>query len=699
MQTSAQQQSGQTQRGWRQAGSLDVISLALVFYFWFVYSTNTFASVNSNIYSLSLAELLNVKITGSTLVDKSISEVPAAVTVFGRDQIQRMGVTTIAELMNFVPGFQSQRSADNGAYTMASSRNRRTSAVSTEILVVVDGIRTQINFQSGSSWFLELPLNNIERVEFMRGPGSAIYGSNAMMGVINIITVRHENNVKIEAGNNANRTLGLLLGQKLDQGSIDLSIDAIASGGQDYVLNDAYSANPVSVKDPYINTNSILKGQYGNLDVHFQHRYWEGEEFYVIESLDPEHNNVGLEYSRYYTGYTFKFDNFNSNISAYYIDYESFLDAKYSDYGTFALISEPASEEALLFESDRYSTERSFSMKNEWLASRNSRLLFGAEWRSEDLKEFITRLNYDYSAIVSNTFPIPFYGDFREQVVFTRNFYKQTVAGYYAQWLTTIYQKNYLTLGFRYDQYKELEESKLSPRFALVHHLSDDHSIKFLYAHAFRAPTLSDLNADTTWSRGDPTLQAETVETAELIWSGKSDNAFWNLGYFRSAFDDPILLETPDEDDNTTRVLTNSEHDNINGLEFEISYELNDNWLLRNTATYIFQTDEITFRESSELFSFELNYTKHNWNANMALAWRGERETYDPNEADERRTLEAYWLSFAKIQYKIDDHWQVFTRLSNLADEEVYYASPGSTLPQGVPSRGRELNVGFTLTL
>lgn len=147
--------------------------------------------------------------------------------------------------------------------------------------------------------------------------------------------------------------------------------------------------------------------------------YWEGEEFYVIESLDPEHNNVGLEYLRYYAGYTFNFDNFNSNISAYYIDYESFLDAKYSDYGTFAIISVPASEEALLFESDRYSTEQSFSMKNEWLASRNSRLLFGAEWRSEDLEEFITRLNYDYSAIVSNSFPISFYGDFREQVVTT----------------------------------------------------------------------------------------------------------------------------------------------------------------------------------------------------------------------------------------------------------------------------------------
>lgn len=654
---------------------------------------------NGGLYALSLAELLEIKVSGSTLVDEKISEVPAAVTVFSRKQIQRMGVNTLAELMNLVPGYQNQRSADNGAFTMASSRNRRTAAVSTEILVVIDGIRTQINFQSGSSWFLELPLNNIERVEFMRGPGSAIYGSNAMMGVINIVTVNNENSVKLEAGNNKNKNLGLLLGTQFDEGSLDLLVDAQSSAGQNYLLRDAYSADPISVHDPYLNTNAILKGQYRDFDFHIQYRYREGEEFYVIESLDPDHNKVGLEYLRYAAGYNFDFDNFNSNISAYYIDYESFLNAKYSDYGAFSSVSDPASDEALLFESDRKSEEKSVSMKNEWLFSQDSRLLFGAEWRSEYLNSFVTRLNYDYSAIISNTTPIPYYGDFEQQQVFTRNFDRQTVVGYYAQWLKTLYQKNYLTVGFRYDEYRELDENKVSPRLALVHEFNDDHSVKFLYAHAFRAPTLSNLNADTTWTRGDPTLHAETVKTFELIWSGKNASAFWNLGFFHSTFEDPILLETPDETDNTTRVLTNSEHDDVAGAEFEISYQLNEQWLLRNTATWIFQRDDITFRESNKLLSFELNYNTDNWNTNLALAWRGQRATYDPLETDEKRTLDAYWLSFAKVQYKINREWQVFTRLGNLADQDIYYASPGSRLPQGVPARGREISLGVTFTL
>lgn len=100
MHTSAQQKSAQTQAVWRQTDGLDVGSCLLAFCFCAVYSTNTFASVNSNIYSLSFAELPDIKVTGSTLVDKSLNEVPAAVTVFGRDQIRRMGAINIVTIRN-----------------------------------------------------------------------------------------------------------------------------------------------------------------------------------------------------------------------------------------------------------------------------------------------------------------------------------------------------------------------------------------------------------------------------------------------------------------------------------------------------------------------------------------------------------------------------------------------------------------------
>ena len=63
-------------------------------------------------YSLSLEDLKNVKVFGSTLTDETIKTVPAAVSVFTHEQIQRMGFDYLHELLNLIPGYQSQRTAD-----------------------------------------------------------------------------------------------------------------------------------------------------------------------------------------------------------------------------------------------------------------------------------------------------------------------------------------------------------------------------------------------------------------------------------------------------------------------------------------------------------------------------------------------------------------------------------------------------------
>ncbi len=656
---------------------------------------NSSDSEERDIFVLSLEQLLQVKISASTLTDKQLQRVPSAVTVFTSEQIARLGVKTVAQLMNFVPGFQSQRSADNGGYTMASSRNRRTAAVSTEILIVVDGYRTQSHLHSGSSLFLELPLENIEKVEFIRGPGSALYGSNAMMGVVNIITKKNATQLSARSGSNGNADLGILFGNSWDKASLDFHSVIQSSQGQGFSLFDAFSAEPVEASDPFLNTNSIFKATVSNFKLHLQHRYWKSEEFYVLESLDEQQNKVGVDYFRTAASFVHSLFGIDSKFSVYYVDYQSFNEGKQSDYGAFSLVSNPSSDAALLFSSESDSDERDIAWDMDWEISQNNRLLMGLDWRSERIENIDVKLNFDYPALLANNFPINYYPDFQEFDVITQNFNRQTVVGHYFQWLSTVREKNHFTLGFRYDRYKELDKSKATPRFAWVHELNDDHSLKLLYAHAFRAPTIDNLNSNSSWSRGSPTLEAETVKTFELIWSGKNQNAFWSLGYFNSRFKDPILLIVPDENDNTSRILANSEHDNIAGLEFELTYEPTKNILLRTTATSIFQSDEMTFRESSELLSFEINYSRNRWNTNLALAWRGDRETYDPAAQNERRLLDDYLLSHFKLQYKVSDVLSIIGSVNNLLDDDVYYASPGSRIPQGIPARGREVELGF----
>ncbi len=144
-----------------------------------------------HLFVMSLEDLLKVKVRGSTLTDESIRDVPGAVSVFTHDQIQRMGFDYLHELLNLVPGYQSQRTGNFTQNYAYSSRGRRNETQAKEILVIMDG-RT-LNDSRTSSANMTLPLillEQIERVEIIRGPGSAIYGSSAFTGVINIVTRR-----------------------------------------------------------------------------------------------------------------------------------------------------------------------------------------------------------------------------------------------------------------------------------------------------------------------------------------------------------------------------------------------------------------------------------------------------------------------------------------------------------------------------
>lgn len=120
---------------------------------------------------------MDITVSGATLTSESLYSTPAAVTVFSRDQIQRMGISALYELMNLAPGFQVSRSGSNSGYGSASSRGRRIGPASAEVLLIVDGQRTTTQRTGGIIDFLEMPVIGIERIEFIRGPGSALYGS------------------------------------------------------------------------------------------------------------------------------------------------------------------------------------------------------------------------------------------------------------------------------------------------------------------------------------------------------------------------------------------------------------------------------------------------------------------------------------------------------------------------------------------
>ncbi len=147
--------------------------------------------------SMDLEDLMNVEVTSAFKKPQSVKNIPAAVYVITADDIRRSGVTSIPEALKMVPGVNVAK-IDNGNW--AVSIRGFNGLFSDKLLVLMDGRTLYDPLFSGVFWDAQdTVLEDIERIEVVRGPGASSWGTNAVNGVINIIT------------KNANDTLGGML--------------------------------------------------------------------------------------------------------------------------------------------------------------------------------------------------------------------------------------------------------------------------------------------------------------------------------------------------------------------------------------------------------------------------------------------------------------------------------------------------------
>ncbi|MGB6158060.1 MAG: TonB-dependent receptor [Acidobacteriaceae bacterium] len=138
--------------------------------------------------TMSLEELGNVKVTTASKQPEEVWRTPSAIFVLTQDDIRRSGATTIPDLLRLVPGVQvAQEQSDQWAVGIRGFDGQFSSG----LLVLIDGRSVYTPLFEGVYWDVQdLPFDDIDRIEVIRGPGGAIWGPNAVNGVINIITRR-----------------------------------------------------------------------------------------------------------------------------------------------------------------------------------------------------------------------------------------------------------------------------------------------------------------------------------------------------------------------------------------------------------------------------------------------------------------------------------------------------------------------------
>lgn len=168
-----------------------------------------------NLKDMSLAQLGNVEVTTVSKEPEKLLQTPAAIYVLTQDDIRRAGATSIPEALRLVPGVEIAR-IDSDSWSVGIRGFG--GAFSRSVLVLIDGRSVYTPLFEGVYWDVQnVMLQDVDRIEVIRGPGGTIWGSNAVNGVINIITKSSKD------------TLGTLAA--VGSGTVDQATGAVRYGG------------------------------------------------------------------------------------------------------------------------------------------------------------------------------------------------------------------------------------------------------------------------------------------------------------------------------------------------------------------------------------------------------------------------------------------------------------------------------------
>ena len=208
-----------------------------------------------DLLDLPFEDLLDVKISSAGKRDEAIRDIPASVTILTREDIERYGWTTFEDLLRNVPGFFVLDTIDERLIG-----NRGT--VGGGVQVLVNGVPQHQTRQKALTIseiaHLNIPVESIDRIEVVRGPMSVIYGNNAFLGVINVVTNeigRNGSRVSASYGSRDSGRLFARAGTATDEGFVVLNAGAYRTDGLDGAYADMMSDDQLATLVPGMHTS------------------------------------------------------------------------------------------------------------------------------------------------------------------------------------------------------------------------------------------------------------------------------------------------------------------------------------------------------------------------------------------------------------------------------------------------------------
>jgi iron complex outermembrane receptor protein len=659
--------------------------------------------------SMSLEELMDQKVSISTHTSQSLSDAPSVVTVITAEDIKATGATNLADALQGVPGIYVQRSqfAFRPLVRFRGANDKQT-------LVMINGApMSDLMWRLGIFW-KGLPTSVIDRIEIIRGPGSALFGTDASAGVINVITKTagtiKQSAAGLRVGSFDSQSAWLQYGSQWLGFDVALTADLSRTDGHDpTIVSDAQTSN-----DSATGSNaSLAPGEAGfgwqntDLRLSLARAHWRLMIDYTRHddleigltgagALDPltegrdSRFNVDLLYDNPHFGDQLAV---NAELRYRHIDYSSGQGFQEWPPGFIDVDPDNAVADGLYpdgvlnrMSSAEHSVIAELSGLYRGIADHAIRIGAGVRWQDIYRVEQQVNAGVDGSGdTLQAGVPLVDLSDTPYAFAPERS---RTVRYLYLQDVWHLAEHWELTAGARYDDHSDFGDT-WNPRLALVWQTTDRLTTKLLYGEAFRAPYFQELFAETSFTLPNPALEPEKSDTWELSLAyAASSELHLGLALYRFRQRD-FISPQPVAGLPKPQYQNSGEHV-IRGVELEAWWQPSD--ALRLAANYsINDPDDSLFRafgapERQAYLRADWQFLP-NWHWNTQANWIGERGR---RPGDTRPAVDDYLLTDTTLRYMGGRDWELAVSVRNLFDADARDYTR-SSIANDLPLPGRSL--------
>jgi len=517
--------------------------------------------------------------------------VPGMVTVLDGEDLRSRGVQTVWEALNLVPGIET--AIDLTGQVEVVARGIGKSSVTGNIKYQLNGIDMNAGHFGEAYSLLYMPIVQIERIEVIVGPGSAIHGEYAYAGVINLITKKGGNQLAGSVGS-YDSYLGaarLSYREPKNEFSLDVNLALSQTDGAD---TDSGEDLPYNLGMPDISNapgpvNEAQKMKSGILDLAFKgfslSGYYRenglGGHFGIVGALPPPsdkivylHKNYGVQARQQLN----LVPDLKTVIKLGYLNHQYtpsdpifVFPAGYLGIYPDGGYSKPYYREA------RIDGGIDFT----WDGFRHHTIKLGYSFAQTRVEDVWHEVNF----VPSTGAPLDSITRFTGEENWLEEDIERLRNSVTLQDEIAVGPAVNITAGLRFDHWDDVG-SDLSPRLAVVWRATDHHIFKTQYAHAFRPPTLDQLYALNAPVRSNKDISSETIDTIELGYIYRSTRRVGRVTLFYSNLKDFIIT------DPVNAIYVNSEESfTLMGVEGSLEQRLGDSLKLDATLSYVDTSD------------------------------------------------------------------------------------------------------------